>query len=96
MRICSKDDARKIVKFYFLDQLKKSKTEPTFWIYQSFIKLLFVAFKTFSQNGCFNIYVLESNSRANRNLGLENVRLDFLNCCIKNCIQFLEATINTN
>lgn len=58
--------------------------------------MLFVAFKTFSMNGCFNTTIILSNSRANRNLSLATVRLDFLNECIKNCIQFLQATINTN
>jgi hypothetical protein len=60
------------------------------------MKLVFTAFKTFSENPTFGTQIIAGNHRANRNLELDKFRVNFLRCCINNSIQFLLSTVNTN
>jgi hypothetical protein len=40
---------------YFYEILIKNNTTPTYSLFKSYMKLIFIAFKTFSMNPCFNV-----------------------------------------
>jgi len=88
--------ARELVKMYFSDKLEAEKMTPTYALYRRFMDMLFVTFKTFSEVGYFSAAVLRESHRAFPKLGLNVVRLKFLNICVNNALEFLKETVTTN
>lgn len=85
--------AKNLVKKYYLDSLK---IIPTYRHYKCFIKMLFSSLETFSQSIYFNIQILLEDHKVNSSLQLDKVREAFFKICIRNSLEYLEETINTN
>ena len=60
------------------------------------MKILFESLETFSEAPYFKTFFLAEQHSVNKNIGFDKVRERFMRILLRNALEFLEETINTN